>query len=183
MMKTTIKLMAMMLGIFAVAFGTTSCDKINDALEEHDPNDVKSVNVEYSMDLSQTWFEFYDITVTYYDENGKEHSQTVTEKWEYGFSVKPNKAPKNYVFTVVATPKKEHPEFDKAQYILSEDIQAKFYGIRYNGSIYQELWSDLHPVTLTWTDIYTFNESQMESYFVTGARNLASFTHSFDGDY
>lgn len=182
-MKNWIKYLAVMIGFLGACGLMTSCDKVDDILDTHEPTDVKSVNVEYSMDLSQTWFDFYDITITYYDEKGQEKSLTVTEKWEYSFSVKPANAPKNYVFTVVATPKKEHPEIDKPQYILSENIQAKFYGIRYDGSIYKDLWSDLCAIDRTWTDIYTLSESQMKDFLARGTRNVSNFTHSFDGRY
>ena len=183
MMKSWIKYLAAIVGFLGACGMMTSCDKVDDILDTHDPNDVKSVNVEYSMDLSQTWFDFYDITVTYYDDKGKEHSLPVTEKWDYSFSVKPDKAPKNYVFTVVATPKKEHPEIDKPQYILSENISAKFYGIRYDGSIYKNLASDLNASDITWTDIYTLSTSQMKDFLKAGGRNISNFTHSFDGRY
>lgn len=178
MMKSWIKFLAVMIG-FLGAFGLmTSCDKVDDILDTHEPTDVKSVNVEYSMDLSQTWFDFYDITVTYYDEKGKEQSLNVTEKWEYSFSVKPDKAPKNYVFTVLASPKKELPEIDKPQYILSENIHVQFYAIRYDGSIVKELSSDLMQIDRTWNDIYTLSDSRMKDFLLGGRRNLAQFSHS-----
>ena len=170
------KFLTAIVGFLGACGMMSSCDKVDDILETHDPNDVKSVNVEYSMDLSQTWFDFYDITVTYYDEKGKEQSLTVTEKWEYSFSVKPDKAPKNYVFSVVATPKKEHPEIDKPQYIMSENIHAKFYAIRYDGSIVT--YGDLCKVDQNLTNTDTIADWLLEKRLEQGARNVFSFTHS-----
>lgn len=166
-----------MLSIVA-AFAMTSCGE-----EDHDPLDVKSVNAEYSLELSESWYEFYDIDVTYYDQTGKKNTLRVTENWNYGFSVKPKDAPKNYVFTVVATPKTELPEITGSQYVLSENIEGKFYGIRYDGSTYNELWSDLHPYTLTETDVLTFSASQFKDYLEGGARKLIDFSKTFDGKY
>ena len=177
-MKTSIKIMAMMLSIIAVAFGTASCGE-----NDNDPLDVKSVNVEYSLELGQTWYDFYDIDVTYYDQAGKENTLRVTEKWSYGFSVKPNVAPRNYRFTVVATPKNVLPKINGDQYVLSENIVGKFYGIRYDGSTYQELWSDLHPYTLTETDVLTFSADQFKDYLEGGSRKLMDFNKTFDGKY
>ena len=167
-----------MLSIVAAAFAMTSCGE-----EDHDPLDVKSVNAEYSLELSQTWYEFFDIDVTYCDQAGKKNTIRVNEKWNYSFSVKPKDAPQNYVFIVVATPKAEHPEITGSQYVLSENIEGKFYGIRYDGSTYKELWSDLHPYTLTETDVLTFSASQFKDYLEGGARKLIDFNKSFDGNY
>lgn len=178
-MRNYLKALCMLAVVVCLGGVISSCGEN----EDHDPNDVKSVNVEYSVDLGNTWFDYYDIVVTYYDANGKEKSETITEKWEYGFSVKPEKAPKSYVMKVVGTPKQNLPALDKLQYVLSENIQAKFYGVRYDGSVYKELWSDLHPVDLTWNDTYTLSDSQMKDFLDGGVRTLADFTHSFDGDY
>lgn len=180
-MKSWIKYLAVMIGFLGACGLMTSCDKVDDILDTHEPTDVKSVNVEYSMDLSQTWFDFFDITVTYYDEKGQEQSLTVTEKWEYSFSVKPANAPNNYVFTVVATPKKNHPEVDKPQYIMSENIHAKFYAIRYDGSIVDT--GDLHQRDLNLTNTNTQEDWQLKNRLKEGARNVFKFTHSIKGSY
>lgn len=175
--KATICSMACALTSLAVF---VSCGNNDDAI---DPNDVESVNVKYSLNLSQTWFDFYDIKVTYFDESGQQQSMFVNEEWGYGFSVRPQIAPRNYVFTVVAIPKEVHPEFDREQYVLSQDIQGNFWGVRYDGSIYRELWSDLHPYELSNNDILTLNASGFKDYFEKGSRNLMNFTKSFDGKY
>lgn len=177
-MRTKIKLLAIMLSIFAATFAVTSCGE-----GDNDPLDVKSVNVEYSIELSTTWYEFYDIDVTYYDKAGKNNTIRVTENWNYSFSVKPKDAPSAYVFVVVATPKTDIPEISGSQYVFSENIVGKFYGIRYDGSTYQELWSDLHPYTLTETDVLTFSAAQLNDYLDGGARKLMDFSKSFDGKY
>lgn len=175
-LRTTIGLALSVLAFMALV---ASCDNLDDG----DPNDVKSVNVEYSLNLGHVWFDFYDIKVTYYDEKGQEQSIMVNEAWSYGFSVKPKKAPSNYVFTVVAIPKTDHPEFDQSQYILSEDIKGRFWGVRYDGSIYKELWSDLHPYEMSNNDVTTLSASGFKDYFEKGSRNLMNFTKSFDGKY
>lgn len=171
-----------MLGIFAIAFGTTSCDKVNDFLEEHDPNDVKSVNVEYSMELSQTWFDYFDIDVTYYDEKGQPNTLRVTEKWNYSFSVKPKNAPHNYVFTVVATPKSQYPEIDGNQYIFSQDIQARYYTVRYDGSIPTgQTWRDECEDIRTENDIVIMRPDELETSLRGGSRKLMNFTKTISG--
>ena len=167
-----------MLSIAAFLFATTSCGEA-----DNDPLDVKSVNAEYSIELNEIWYEFYDIDVTYCDQTGKKNTLRITENWNYSFSVKPKDAPQNYVFNVVATPKSGHPEITASQYVLSEDIVGKFYGIRYDGSTYQELWSDLHPYTLTEKDALTFSASQFKDYLDGGARKLMDFNKTFDGKY
>lgn len=47
-----------MLSIFAASFVMTSCGE-----GDHDPLDVKSVNAEYSLELNQTWYEFYETSM------------------------------------------------------------------------------------------------------------------------
>lgn len=182
-MKTSIKLMAMVLSIFAIAFGTTSCDKVDEFMEDHDPQDVKSVNVEYSMDLSQTWFDYFDIDVTYYDEKGKPNTLRVTEKWSYGFSVKPKEAPRNYVFTVVATPKSQYPEIDGNQYIFSEDIKARYYTVLYDGSIPQWLGSEKSEYIMNATDVTIMRPDELETALTRGTRNLMNFSKTISGQF
>lgn len=168
---------------FMLVYGVimTSCDDRNDGLEENDTNDVESINAAFSMDLSQTWFDLYNITVYYFDENGNENKQVVTNKWEYCFSFNHDMATRKFLFEVLATPKKPLPEIDKEQYILSENIQAKFFGIGHNGSTYELLKPDLNPVSNTWSDTYTFSKSQMTDFITAGTRFIASYTYTYDG--
>jgi len=176
------KLNLIVMAIFCIAFvsvGLTSCEELENALA--DPNDLKSVNVEYSLKLCQTWYDYYDIRVTYYDEKGDPHTVTVTDSWEYSFSVRPKDAPGNYVFNVLAVPKKEHPEFDQLQYILSEDIEGHFYGIKYDGSIFNSY--GLYKSDRIEDSIFTMNPDQFERYFKGGQRNLMNFTNSFKASY
>lgn len=169
----------MMLCIIMTAFGMVSCGET----EDNDPLAIKSINVEYNLNLSQNWFDFYDVVVTYLDENGQSKSLTVTEKWNFGFSMSPNNAPRNYAFSVVATPKKDHPEINDAQYILSQEIDADFFCYRYDGTVFKELSSDLCAQKLTSNDVLTFSGSQFKDYLESGSRNLMSFSKSWDGKY
>lgn len=178
-MKNSIKFIAVIVISMATLVGFASCDKDDNS----DPLAIKSINVEYTLDLNQTWFDYFDIAVTYFDDKGKQNTLTVTEKWSYKFSVSPKVAPKNYLYTVVATPKNNLPEIVGTQYILSTDIVGDFFCYRYDGSVFKELSSDLHPFQLTNTDVLTFSAEQFKDYLEGGSRTLMNFTKSWDGKY
>lgn len=182
-MKSYFKILTLITCMLGFGVMMTSCDDRKDGPEENHSNDVESINAAYSLDLNETWFEFYDITLYYYDGEGVYNKLIVTNKWEYSFSISPDQIAKNYIFEVLATPKKHLPEIDKEQYILSENIQINFYGKRYDGSIFEDTKSDLNPVTNTWTDTYTFSNSQMKDFINAGTRFILSFSHSFDNNH
>lgn len=179
-MNKKTSLLLMILGMVLFAGGFAACDSDD---SDKDPLAVKSVNAEYSAKLNPTWFEFYDIKVTWLDDKGQTHSADITDGWNYGFSVKPEVAPKNYLFSVTATPKTATPELTESQYVLTCEIEGNFFGVRYNGETYRELWSDLHPYNLQNNDVYTFSQSQFKDYLEGGVRNLMNFKKTFDGRY
>ncbi len=177
-MKELKSILAMLMCALGLSLGMSSCDNNDD-----DPLAIKSINVEYSLNLNQTWFDFFDIDVTYSDQAGQSHTVRVTKEWNYGFSVSPKIAPKNYVFTVLASPKAEHPAIQDGQYTLATDIKGDFFSYRYNGEIFKELSSDLHPYTLTNTQVQTFSASQFKDYFEDGRKTLMNFAKNWDGKY
>lgn len=182
-MQKLITRIASMLAVLAITLGTSSCEKIDDLTA--DPKDIKSINAVYTADLSQTWFDYFDIMVTYYDEAGQPQTLQIFERWSYSISLPPKKAPHNYAFTVTASPKENHPGLENVTPItFSRDIKAEFFAYRYDGSIVKELASQLCAYTLSDTQTYTYTrDSEFKNFFNNGRRTLLNFTKSWDGGY
>lgn len=178
--KTIFKILAAAFCVAFMSVGFASC--VSD--DDPDPLAIKSVNVEYNLNLSQTYYDFYDITVKYLDELSQKHEIKVTEAWKYSFSVCPKVAPKNYYFVVTATPKAVHPDFDQDRYVLTPDVQGNFFCYRNNGELFAELSSDYYWYTLTNTDVYIFTAEQFKDYFKASSfRTLMLFEKTVDGKY
>lgn len=71
---------------------------------------VVSYNVEYDLDLSDAYYNFYDITLTYTDADGLVKTRELTADFEYEFDVPANKVSDSYVLKVVGTVKSSLPE-------------------------------------------------------------------------
>lgn len=63
------------------------------------------VEIEYDVDLSRTWYDYFDIEVTYTDVTGQIITTPLTRDWEYTKRVQLESAPKTLTMTVTAKPK------------------------------------------------------------------------------
>lgn len=182
-MKKSFFLTGMLFALVAIAAGFSSCSKVDEWTA--DPNDVKSINAIYSVELSQTWYDYYDVMVTYYDEKAQPQTLQIYSRWDYSISLPPKKAPRNFVLTVTATPKENNPGFEnRLPIIFSQNISAEFYAVRYDGSIYKELSHDITPVHYTSTETRSLtSEQQFKEFFNRGPKTLFKFTKSWDGTY
>lgn len=178
-MMKLFRILGMMLSVSGLCAVMTACDS-SDSPDGDGPGSITSVNVEYSMDLSPTWFDFYDIVVTYCDQHGETNHETVTEKWSYSFSVAPVDAPDNYLFTVVAVPKDDRPELYEARYVLSDDIEGKFFCYRNDGTINNSSTSGMNAYTVTDKNTLTLTAEEFEDYLNQGGRSLMQFRKSWN---
>lgn len=157
----------------------TSCFGDDDDDNPDDPSAIKTIIIDYHVDLSQTYYDFYDVDVTYLDEKGQPQTVRITETWEYHREIKQANAPKNYALNVVLNPKKDHPEInsdDYYQYLFTTDITAKLYNLRYDGSVSNNF-------NYSANNINTFNIKawQLRNAMKEGVDNLFSFTRTYNG--
>lgn len=134
MKKSTNFLSAILMAFaMAVPFSFTSCGDDDDDPKVHDTpkpdNIIATVEMDYSISLAQTYFDFFDVTVEYTDKNGKNTKETLTSDWTYNASVAYDAAPETVICKVTAVPKKQVPEIESGKdYDCNCKILAKVSG-------------------------------------------------------
>jgi hypothetical protein len=128
--KAFVAVLAMMM---CVSF--TACGGDDDDDDPVDPNAVAKVEVGYTVTLSQAWYDYFDITVTYTGVDGSENTQTITENFTYKKSIEVGKALDVAAIQVVANPKSSYPAInDNDKYELKDQVTVQFYGYNASGS-------------------------------------------------
>lgn len=114
-MKSVFQKMSALLTVFAMmfAFTLTSCgDDDPEPEPKPEPSAPTRIGVNYKLELADTWWDFYNIEVTYTTVEGQEVTTTVTKGWEYSASAKFDEAATNYHFKATAVPKEHLPNLD-----------------------------------------------------------------------
>lgn len=118
----------------------SSCGDDKVVGDEVDPTEIKSVNVDYQVSLSQTWYDYYTVEITYSDVNGVEHTETITSDWTYQATTGAEKAPKTYLCSVVARPKSPSPSVESGKvYSFSKDVSFEVEAICDDGGVSVDL--------------------------------------------
>lgn len=127
------KTLTLMLGM-VMSLSLTSCsDDDND--EEPNPNTVAKLEVNYTVDLTQTWYDFYDIQVTYITPGGTPKTETISMDWNLNFELSYNEAPNAYSISVDAKPKVNPVEVvDGLTYTFEYECNMSVEGTSQNGS-------------------------------------------------
>jgi hypothetical protein len=83
----------------------------------------------YNINLSQAFYDFYDITVSFTDADGQLFTTPFTENYEWSTAaVSYDNAPKEYYLVVTATPKANHPAIDEtATYYMDATCSLNLY--------------------------------------------------------
>lgn len=91
--------------------------------------------VTYSLSLSEAYYDFWDIQVTYTGMGGITHTEEVTLDWEMSYHYSPDdEIAQEFVFDVKGLPKAEVPEVDPDEvYALSKTVKFVAYGKRTDG--------------------------------------------------
>lgn len=76
------------------------------------------VEIDYEIELSRSWYQYFDILVTYTDANGNIKSETVTADKDIKFRVNYDSAPQSFQFTVSYTPKSVAPTVIDGQSVM-----------------------------------------------------------------
>jgi hypothetical protein len=120
MVKQSFKILALMLGMLA---GSTlvSCGD-DDPTDPGDNTDNQQyVDLTYHIELSQPWYDFFDIVATYTDIAGENHTDTIKSNWEYQIWDNAEQAGTSFAIDVKATPKEYAPEVEEGVvYTLSD---------------------------------------------------------------
>lgn len=123
----TFKVVALVISMLvcSVTFSACSDDELDNGLE--------TIKVEYLVSLSENWYKFFDIEVTY-TSVGNVETMELTNDWAFNFEIPYSAEPEEFVCYVVATPKTNVPEIVSTEtYIMEEKIKALVTGILRNG--------------------------------------------------
>ena len=129
--KAAVLCMAMLAG--SITFSSCSEDE-EDPIEE-ETNKLTDVNVKYSINLSENWFKYFDIEVSY-NTGVEEKTITITEGLSYNVTVPYTGEEVNYYCNVTAKPKAEVPAFNTdTAYYFAEEIQVVVSGKMEDGTV------------------------------------------------
>lgn len=134
-MTKAFRIVAIMLGM-VMSMGFVSCGDDDD--EPSNPTTTENdVTVSYNVTLSQAYYDYFNITVTYTDINGNEKTETITGDWKYpAQTIKESKAAKAYSLSVVAKPKSSNPEIVEGQaYKISHSCSVYVYVTNSDGGV------------------------------------------------
>lgn len=125
-MKTIFNKILFAIMAVSVCFSVISCDD-ETGEETVNPNALKEINAMYSLNLSEDYLYFYDITITYgYDDN-KEIVELPIDNWGYQQTYSTDymeTLPNRFFCTIQATPKNPIPTID----------ESKIYEFEYSGA-------------------------------------------------
>lgn len=128
-----------------VPFVLSSCGDDGKESEIENPNATTSIRVTYSVELTDTWYEFYNVEMTYTQAGGTLTTKTLQMDETFEVNTPVAEAPGEVSLLVVAKPKTDHPEVvDGEKYILSQSISLKVEGLNKEGQMSGELYYT-HP--------------------------------------
>lgn len=125
------KAIALFVSMLACSVTFSACSDDESELE----NGIENIKVEYSVSLSETWYKYFDVEVTYTSVGGIETLE-LTNDWAFDFEIPYSAEPEEFVCNVIATPKTDAPEIVSTEtYLMTEDIKALVSGILKNGEV------------------------------------------------
>lgn len=174
--------------LIAGCFALTSCfGDDEDEPSSSDPNAVKTINVDYSVKLGESWFDYFDIKLTYLDEEGEPVEVALSKdnrSWSKSMTFQPKKAPKNFALTVVRFPKHDHPEINSSEtYMFTKELSADFYALKKDGTVITNITSDLKAYSVVDNKVENVSGFTLNSWTNSSATNIFTFSKSWDGKY
>jgi hypothetical protein len=164
MQKNLFKAAAIMIGMAMSMSSLTACGSDDDEPENNQEETTTSNylgGVKYIINLSDTWYNFFDIKVTYIDIYGESHSGTLGENITETRFADFNKVSKSLSMTITAEPKGATPTF-------ANDSTYKFTN---NSAMY------VYKCLATETDVYP-----IDGYAATkGNINVHGYTEGKSG--
>lgn len=134
-MKNFFKATVLCLAMFAGCISFASCSDDNeDEPIQVDKNPLEKVVINYSLDLDDDWYKFFDVEVRYAI-GGDEETITITEDWKLEKTISYSEDLKAYTCYVTARPKAELPAIEEdVTYHLGYKITAIVAGILKDGT-------------------------------------------------
>jgi hypothetical protein len=123
-----------LIGTIAIILGMimtmplTSCGEDNDEPDTPTAETNTYTRVHYVIRMAQTWYDYYDVEVTYTDVEGVSHTETINQDSQYDETVPTSKAGKKFDIDIVAKPKAEIPSInDTVTYSISKNCTMSVY--------------------------------------------------------
>ncbi len=125
------KISALVIAMFACCMTFSACSD-----DDPEPsNGLENIKVEYLVSLSENWYKYFDIEVTYTGVGSVERLE-LTNDWAFNFEIPYSAEPEEFACNVIATPKADAPAIVSTEtYLMVEDIKAQVSGIKQNGEI------------------------------------------------
>ncbi|MGN1252033.1 MAG: hypothetical protein ACI4US_04055 [Muribaculaceae bacterium] len=132
MKKIELRLLKYMAALVTAVMALTmvSCGSDDDETAYLEVGKTDYVEVEYSVDLSEAWYRFYDISVSYTGRDGVIRYENFEADRDVKFRVDYDVAPRDMQFTVIASPKAESPQIDDDRDVIFDQncsIKVKGY--------------------------------------------------------
>lgn len=168
LLKATVLCLAMMAG----SINFSACSSDENEPETIITNELTTIKATYSVSLSDDWYRFFDIEVTYTSETGVK-TILLTEDWNFDMNIPYTAGPDEFVCQVTARPKADMPAIEEnASYLLEENIQVRVNGILEDGTMSSEYgYSGNRSGTET-------KSSEGMKKYVTGEHSLMKFTYT-----
>ncbi|ADV43023.1 hypothetical protein [Bacteroides helcogenes] len=131
--KSLFKITILCLAMIAGCINLTACGDSDD--EPEVTNELTTIKTTFSVSLSNDWYKFFDIEVTYTSETG-EKTITLTQDWMYEKDIPYSAEPDEFLCKVIAKPKANSPAIDaNTTYLLEQSVHAEVSGILKDGTI------------------------------------------------
>lgn len=131
--KSILKVAILCLAMSAGSIPFTACSNEDDSTEKV-ANEIETINIKYSVHLTEDWYKFFNIEVRY-SCGADEQTITLTKDWDFKTSIPYSSRLKNYTCTVTAQPKTNTPIIASGTtYVLGHDINANVSGTMKDGS-------------------------------------------------
>ena len=136
--KSLLKATVLCLAMMACCVTFSACSSDENEPETIITNELTTIKAEYSVSLSEDWYRFFDIEVTYTSETGVK-TILLTEDWNFDMNIPYTAGPDEFVCQVTAKPKADMPAIEEnASYLLEENIQVRVNGILEDGTMSSE---------------------------------------------
>ncbi len=133
-MKLLSKFMTLAAAV-AVSVSLASCGG-DDNDEPEVPSKVvyESVTAGYSVELSDAYYQFYDVNVVYINDKGERMMAPLTENKKFAYTIPVAKLPEKIQFAVQLTAKSPTPSIDEnAKYTFKDNVSLKVTGNKSDG--------------------------------------------------
>ncbi len=113
----------------------TACGGDGDSESEKPSQSVSSVQVSYSVSLSDTWYKYFNVELSYTASPSETMVDTLDMDKNLNVTYKFSESPSKVSLKIVAKPKANHPDVDDGvTYPIDKDITLKVVGVASNGS-------------------------------------------------